>query len=370
MKKYLLNFVNYFRVKNKLKKLEFYFYNEKPISNFLEIKEKDTKIEIAENIIKFNNKCNFFYDNILINENLKISGLWKDYFIKHKKEQIDCYNNNNVEKIILLHENMFYNSLIKGLWNYSHFKDLKLNYSSILLFLKDLDLYKIVFGSFNNLPSNNNIRKWGYKYRDKKFHFIDPSSKIQKNLILNSLNLLENKNFNILEIGGGFGSLAERAFAEKNINSYMIIDIPSSLLIAYYYLASKFGTENVELISSAEEFKKKCNLNDKKIYLVPTCFFNLFKNLKEFDVLCNFASFSEMGYQTIEYYLTNLPDQIKLIINSNSNIKKERDTFDNFKEVAIDEFPIPKKFVLSFSTVQIPYFANWRYKTQIWYKKY
>lgn len=369
MIKYLLNFVNFFRVKSKLKKLNFNFYSEKPITNFSEIQDKEIKIKIAKNIIKFNNQCDFFYNNLPIDESLKISGLWKEYFIKNKNEQIDCYKTNNVEKIILLHENMFYNSLINGLWNYSNFKNLKLNYSSTLLFLKDLDLYKIMFGNFNNLSSNNNLRKWGYQYQNKKFHFIDPSSKIQKNLILNSLNLLENKKFNILEIGGGFGSLAERTFNEKNINSYMIIDIPSSLLIAYYYLGSKFGTENVELINSAEEFKNRCNLNKKKIYLVPSCFFNLVKDLEDFDMLCNFASFSEMGYNTIKYYLTNLPDKIKLIINSNSNIEKKRDTSDNFKEVTIDEFPIPKKFVLSFSSVQIPYFANWRYKTQIWYSK-
>jgi hypothetical protein len=216
------------------------------------------------------------------------------------------------------------------------------------------------------LSSSNKIKKWGYQHGNDKFHFLDISSKIQKNLISNSLNLLnDKKKFNILEIGGGFGSLAERMFEEERINSYTIVDIPSTLLIAYYYLCSKFGTNTVEILHTSDSIESKFNTKSKKIYLIPSCFFDKVKNYQDFDLLCNFASFSEMSFETIKYYLDNLPSQIKIIISSNSNIPSKTDIYE---EVINDEFPIPKNFVLSFSTVQIPFHSNWRYKTKIYTK--
>ena len=366
MIKVLLNFINFFRVKNKLRKLKLKFYSEGPINNLGEVSDLDLKKRIVREIIKFNKSCDLSYKNISTNENLKISGLWKELLVRYKKEQLEAYNTGDINKIILLHENMFYNPLIEGLWNYTHLNDLGKNYSSLILFLKDLYLYRIIFRDYSGLSSSNKIKKWGYQHGNDKFHFLDISSKIQKNLISNSLNLLnDKKKFNILEIGGGFGSLAERMFEEERINSYTIVDIPSTLLIAYYYLCSKFGTNTVEILHTSDSIESKFNTKSKKIYLIPSCFFDKVKNYQDFDLLCNFASFSEMSFETIKYYLDNLPSQIKIIISSNSNIPSKTDIYE---EVINDEFPIPKNFVLSFSTVQIPFYSNWRYKTKIYTK--
>lgn len=51
--------------------------------------------------------------------------MWKKYLLKNKKDQLDIYKSGNLEKVVLLHENMFYNSLIKGLWNYSYYNKIK-----------------------------------------------------------------------------------------------------------------------------------------------------------------------------------------------------------------------------------------------------
>lgn len=110
-------------------------------------------------------------------------------------------------------------------------------------------------------------------------------------------------------------------------------------------------------------------MRKKKIYLVPSAFYSEIKNYENYDLLCNFASFSEMDFGTIKYYLGNLPKSIKAIVTGNSNIETKYDTSNNFKEVLIDNFPIPKNFVLCFSNVQTPFYSNWRYKTKIWYKK-
>ena len=83
-----------------------------------------------------------------------------------------------------------------------------------------------------------------------------------------------------------------------------------------------------------------------------------------------------MEFDTIKFYLENLPKEVKLIVSSNSNISvsdllgKSASSHDTeFRSVISDKFPIPKYFDLVFSTVQIPYFSNWRHKTCVWFKK-
>lgn len=264
---FIINLINFFRVKKKLKQLNLHFFSDGVVKNLENVENLNLKKKIAEEILRFNKNCDLFYNNIDVNEKLKPSGLWKDYFIKNKKEQIEVYNKANINEIILLHENMFYNSLLRGLWNYTHFENIKKDHSSIMLFLKDLSLYNIIFSGYFGLSSSNKLRKWGYKAKSEKFHFLDISSKLQNYHILNSLNLLkQKKKFDILEIGGGFGSLAERMFEDEKINSFTIIDIPSTLLIAYYYLSSKFGYEKVEILNSKKDVELKYKIKDKNFF--------------------------------------------------------------------------------------------------------
>jgi len=367
MIKFAINCVNFFRTKNKLQKLQLKFYSDGPIK-LEKIKNLDLKKRIAKKILEFYKNCDFLYNNFEINENLKISGLWKNYLLINKKDQFETYASGDLEKIILLHENMFYNSLIKGLWSYSHYNEIKKDYTALILFLRDVELYKIIFRNFSGLPTSDRINKWGYREGKNKFHFLDISSNSQKNLIINSLNLIKNKKkFNILEIGGGFGSLAERLHDNEKIQSITIFDVPSSLAIAYYYLCSKFGEDKVDLINSKNEIHSKLNLNLNKIYLIPSAFFDEIKKYNDFDLMCNFASFSEMGFKTVKYYLENLPESVKLIVSSNSNNPTARKDTSHI-EVIIDNFPIPKNFDLLFSTIQTPFFSNWRYKTKVWFK--
>ena len=142
---------------------------------------------------------------------------------------------------------------------------------------------------------------------------------------------------------------------------------------AFYYLSSKFGLDKVKILSSPSDVQKYYNLDDrKKILLIPTCYYDLIKNIKNVDLLCNFASFSEMEFDTIKFYLENLPKEVKLIVSSNSNISAnspDPEVMAEVREVISDKFPIPKYFDLVFSTVQIPYFSNWRHKTCVWFKK-
>lgn len=365
IKKFIISFVDYFRLSRHNLHPQFKFYHDTPPKKITEIENYELKVKIVNEILNFNKECNYFYENLSVKKELKIEGQWKNRISNYKKQQLDTYLNKSADQIMLLHENMFYNCLTYGLLGYSSFKDIKFNHTAKLLFLKDLNLYKIILRNFDSLPSNNNIKKWGYKNNGNKIHFNDPSSMLQKNLILNSLKLLKKKQkHNIMEIGGGFGSLAERLFEDDQINSLILLDIPSTLITAYYYLSSKFGMDKVKILSSHSDIEKYYNLNDqKKILLIPTCYYDLAKNIKDINLLCNFASFSEMDLDTINFYLQNIPEEVKIIVSSNSNIATRG---HDHLEVISDKFPIPKKFDLVFSNVHIPYYVNWRYKSCVY----
>ena len=365
----VLNYINKFRAANRIKKLKLNFFSDGKVNSLNEIKNLEEKRRIAKKIKNFLKNCDLFYENLNINSNLKIGGLWKDYLKKAKKDQLSIYKKGDEDEILMFHENMFYNCSIRGLWNYSYFDTVKSDHSSNLLFLKDMELYKIIFRNFTGLPSSNKINKWGYRQGDNRFHFLDLSSNLQKNLIINSLNIFNKQDHNVLEIGGGFGSLGERLFESEKINSYTDFDIPTSLLTTYYYLALKFGEEKVELIDNIKTMQSKLKPEQKKIYLIPSAFFSEIKNYDNYDLLCNFASFSEMDLETIKYYLHNLPKSIKSIVTGNSNLEIKYDDNNKFEEVMLDNFPIPREFVLCFSNVQTPFYSNWRNKTQVWYKK-
>ena len=98
--------------------------------------------------------------------------------------------------------------------------------------------------------------------------------------------------------------------------------------------------------------QSKLKPEQKKIYLIPSAFFSEIKNYDNYDLLCNFASFSEMDLETIKYYLHNLPKSIKSIVTGNSNLEIKYDDNNKFEEVILDNFPIPREFVLCFSNVQ------------------
>ena len=367
MKNKIINFINYYRLSRHSLYREFEFFHESPPKKIAEIQNYELKSKIVNEILKFYEKCDFFYENFKLNKELKIGGAWKGFLLKGKKEQLDTLLGKNIDEIMILHESMFYNCLIQGLIGYSNFKNIKTNNGGLLNFFKDLDLYKTIFRNIDDLPTNNQIKMWGYKQKNNKINFGCIGSMVSKNLVLNSVKLLNKKqNYNIIEIGSGYGSFAERLFEEDKINNLILTDIPSSLTTAFYYLSSKFGLDKVKLLKSPSDIQKYYDLGEgKKILLIPTCYYDLIKNIKNIDVLCNFNSFSEMDFDTIKFYLDNLPKEIKLIVSTNNNFPQLHYTH---RDVISDEFPIPKYFDLVFSTVRLPLFENWKYKTCVWLK--
>ncbi len=103
-------------------------------------------------------------------------------------------------------------------------------------------------------------------------------------------------NKNILEIGAGYGNLAQK-FIKNSDCKYFIIDIPESLVIQHYYLKINHPECKLQKISSIKDSLDLSN----DVFLIPCFFYEIVKELK-FDLVINMRSFGEMNSVIIDQY--------------------------------------------------------------------
>ena len=77
----IINLINYFRVARYSLYRELKFFYEPPPKKVSEIQNYELKSKIVSEILKFNTKCNYFYENLSIIKELKIKGVWKYYIL-------------------------------------------------------------------------------------------------------------------------------------------------------------------------------------------------------------------------------------------------------------------------------------------------
>ncbi len=110
---------------------------------------------------------------------------------------------------------------------------------------------------------------------------------------------------NVLEIGGGFGSLGEVLSSTKIPNlRYIDIDIPPTSFVAQYYLTGVLGEENVATYAQTKE------LAEIDIEALPMasvlCSWQIERVVGEVDLFVNFISFQEMEPHIVENYLKHV----------------------------------------------------------------
>ena len=80
----IVNLINYFRVARHSLYREFEFFHDQPPKQIAEVQNYKLKSEIVNEILKFYAKCNFFYENLNINQELKIGGRWQNSLLKNR----------------------------------------------------------------------------------------------------------------------------------------------------------------------------------------------------------------------------------------------------------------------------------------------
>jgi len=97
----------------------------------------------------------FYYNIPDLPKELEI-GAWKTGLENRRKNQINAYKNGSHADIAELHEKMFYNELITGLWSYFYFSD---NYRKLgmMNFSEDFKDYDTIYPDHSFLFTENPI---------------------------------------------------------------------------------------------------------------------------------------------------------------------------------------------------------------------
>ena len=238
---------------------------------------------------------------------------WEKYFKENKK----FYSLNN---LINFRKNQI---LSAGLDDSSYLQ----NSFNLIEILKYFD------GNFlkKNLPEinvgncQNSINFLGYWFDYGIVHHLKWYEEIEKYIQDNSI---------ILEIGGGFGSLARIILNNKNVK-YFLIDLPEANLLSNYYLQKYFPQKKVFNYSDFKKKKLEEVFGDYEIFILPPR--TLDKQNIKFDFIINTRSFMEMNKKTIKEYFDLIQNKISkngLFLNINRYLKSTVG-----EEIKIGEYP-------------------------------
>lgn len=114
------------------------------------------------------------------------------------------------------------------------------------------------------------------------------------------------KHLNILEVGGGYGRLAEAIMnVYQGQVKYVMLDVvPSSLMFAYLYMKKCHPQLKIGYYYNDDDF----DMDKFDLYVMPAWHFEKLNNI-EYDVTINIESMQEMNQFHVDYYL-NLFDKI------------------------------------------------------------
>ena len=140
---------------------------------------------------------------------------------------------------------------------------------------------------------------WTYK-DDTGLNIADLGSILDLNFLHEYIAGAHNSKAMILEIGGGYGRLAEAFFNVFDGQFiYVMVDaVPASLLYAYTYLTQLYPEKNIGFYYKGDRF----DLNQYDCYLMPIWHFEKARS-NMFDCCINIASFQEMEDQQVAFYL-------------------------------------------------------------------
>ena len=140
----------------------------------------------------------------------------------------------------------------------------------------------------------------------------------------------------IVEIGSGYGGLAERLAVSLHAKKYVLVDLPETLSIAASYLRQR-GLKVFEIISVLDLDQIK---NQDGYFLCPPY---LLPDLKDFDsdLFVNTMSFQHMTKANLNYYFNSIKKfRSKHIYFVNRTIKRDE------SDVLPDDYPLPKGYSL------------------------
>jgi len=305
--------------------------------------------DITETIMEFYVKIPPFY-TADISEALKIAGAWRYDLLNRRKSQLAIIQEGNIIKYEDLLHNMFRNELVTGLLGIAYYDEKLAGRRVPATFIESMDAFRYLTGKLvDDLAYSDFGNRWGYKTEKGIINLGDPNHGIKANNILNILNFLHERKkgkLTLVDLGSGYGGDIEKVARWFNRPIRIIlVDIPINLTTAYAYISSGFGrTQDYKLylVDTASMLKEIISnpSGDTEFIFVPSIFVEVLQSL-EINLLHNSASFSEMDFITIEFYLKTLVNEnTDFVLEINSNT--ETLNTGSHLEIPSSKFPVPK----------------------------
>jgi len=140
----------------------------------------------------------------------------------------------------------------------------------------------------------------------------------------------------ILEIGGGFGSLARIIINDKKCK-YFLIDLPEANLMSNYYLQNFFPEKKIFNYSDYKDTLLEDVIQNYDIFILPPG--TLDKQNIKFDFIINARSFMEMNKNSIKKYFNLIQHKVNsdgYFLNINRYLKSSVGEDIKFNEYPYD----------------------------------
>lgn len=163
--------------------------------------------------------------------------------------------------------------------------------SNYLFFIKSIDKLGILD---TYVDKKNKLNSNGLKLLN-----TDLGTLIDLNLITSFQK--NKKKLSIIEVGGGYGRLAEgffSVFGSENIKYLLLDSVPASLLYCYKYLRNNFPKLKIGFYYNDDVF----DMDNFDCYIMPSWHY-IAKQSEKFDVCVNIQSMQEMNQSHVNYYL-------------------------------------------------------------------
>lgn len=336
-------------------------------------------LDLAADIVDFISQVDPFYRGHSVPKPLEIGGAWGGDLRVRRVNQISTYEGKNLHEVALLHNNMFFNELVFGLWRHCYWHEVKTRFYSrgrLDRARREIQHVTSIWPEFMDFPPTayrKSLPQWGFGApapgNSKNPGHTQKVLKTMKSawlfnqlkMIGNAMELVPEEISGVLEIGSGFGGLAELLANSHPLRTILLIDIPLNLTTCYYFLRQSLPASiSVYLHSSSESVRNAKTEGSRGIHLIPSCFYHEVGDWAGMGLACNFASFSEMDLETVNYYLEGLPSDVKVLVQVNSNQKKLNT--DSHVEVPQDRFSYPKGMKI---VQEGPVFTDVRYKASV-----
>lgn len=223
----------------------------------------------------------------------KLSPIMHWHMIDKTDQEIDNYLDENVSKELIdryqSSYDKFYDESEKFLYSW-------LGENKNILTQEQLDKQLKFLSKIDTLHLSNGIRETLNK--DIDWIAADLLSVVDVNILEKTIDLSKNE-CKIIELGGGYGRLAE---AMVNIISgikYVLIDaVPGSIMFSYFYLKEQLPDKKIGFYYNGDEY----DLSKYDIYIIPSWHFEAINNEK-FDIAINILSMQEMSQFHVDHYL-------------------------------------------------------------------